>query len=55
MTVATSKGRAVLSNAEELHVKRGVTVKMLYNIDDHRYIGADKKLHYKPYVRGAKV
>jgi hypothetical protein len=51
LTIKTNKGRVILSNMDELHYKRGVNPKMIYNIDDHRYVGKDGRMHYKPYVK----
>ena len=55
MTVNTPKGRVQLNNVATLKAKRGVNVTFIYDIDDHKYIGADNRIHYKPYVRSNRA
>jgi len=50
MTVKAVYGRKTLNNVEILEAKRGVKVKFIYNIDDHKYI-ENGRVKYHPYVR----
>ena len=40
-----------LNNVERLARNRGVNVRMLYDIDKHKYRGLDGRVHYVPYRR----
>lgn len=50
MTIKTRAGRIELSNVGELKAKRGVTVRFIYNIDEHIYT-ENGHIKYHPYVR----
>ena len=50
MTVKTTTGRKILNNVEELEAKRGVKVRFVYNIEDHKYI-ENGRIKYYPYTR----
>ena len=51
MTIKTATGRYKLNNVGELMVKRGVTVRWVYDNGKHSYV-VGNRLKYKPYTRG---